>query len=72
MNTASANTGGKLNTAPNIANCDDVYEALIETHSGLSAQESEKLNARLILLLINHIGDPEIICEALDKAKRPG
>ena len=69
MKSVSTPATGKLNTAPNITNCDDVYEALIEAHSGLSAQESEKLNARLILLLLNHIGDREVILEALGKAR---
>ncbi len=68
MTTASTPVTGKLNTAPNIPCCDDVYEALIDAHSSLSPEASEKLNARLILLLLNHIGDPEIIFEAIAKA----
>jgi hypothetical protein len=48
---------------------DDVYAALIEAHEGLSAEESARLNARLILILINHIGDPEVISEALGVAR---
>lgn len=48
---------------------DDVYAALIEAHEGLSAEESARLNARLILIMINHIGDPEVISEALKVAR---
>ena len=46
-----------LNTQPNIARPDDFYQALIEAHAGLSEQESAALNARLILLLANQVGD---------------
>lgn len=62
---------GKLNTERNLANPDDVYAQLIAAHEGLSLEESAALNARLILTLINHIGDPEIIAEALRLASKP-
>jgi hypothetical protein len=48
---------------------DDFYEALIDTHNGLSDEQSEALNARLILLLANHIGDLRVLREALAAAK---
>ncbi len=48
---------------------DDFYEALIEAHNGLSDEQSEALNARLILLLANHIGDLRVLREALQAAK---
>ena len=48
---------------------DDFYEALIEAHNGLSDEQSEALNARLILLLANHIGDLRLLREALVAAK---
>lgn len=44
---------------------DDFYQALIEAHRGLSDEESLALNARLILLLSNHIGDLAVLREAL-------
>ncbi len=44
---------------------DEFYEALIEAHHGLSDEQSEALNARLILLLANHIGDLRVLREAL-------
>jgi hypothetical protein len=49
---------------------DDFYEALIEAHRDLSDEDSERLNARLILLLSNHIGDIAVIKEALALARR--
>ncbi len=58
-----------LKTKPNIAKPDDVYEALIAAHSGLTKDQSDALNARLILILMNHIGDEVIIREALALAQ---
>ena len=48
---------------------DDFYEALIEAHNGLTDEQSEALNARLILLLANHIGDLRVLREALQAAQ---
>ena len=48
---------------------DDFYEALIEAHNGLTDAQSEALNARLVLLLANHIGDLRVLREALAAAK---
>lgn len=58
-----------LNTEPNIAEPDDFYEALIETHRGLSPEQSALLNAKLILLLANHVGDLDVLREAMAKAR---
>ena len=63
------NTQKTLITNPNILHHDDVYEALIEAHEGLSPQQSMKLNARLILVLANHIGCKDILSEAIAIAK---
>ena len=49
---------------------DDFYEALIEAHRDLSDEQSERLNARLVLLLSNHIGDISVLKEALEIARR--
>ena len=49
---------------------DDFYEALIEAHRDLSDEQSERVNARVILLLANHIGDTAVIKEALALARR--
>jgi anthranilate phosphoribosyltransferase len=58
-----------LNTQPNIAQPDDFYQALIEAHAGLSEQDSAALNARLILLLANQVGDLATLKEAIAAAK---
>jgi hypothetical protein len=58
-----------LNLKPNLAAPDDIYEALIKTHEGLSREQSEALNARLILILMNHIGDAQVIRQALAVAR---
>jgi len=55
----------RLITELNIADPDGIYERLIALHDGCSDEESMRINARLVLLLINHIGDPEAIGEAL-------
>jgi uncharacterized radical SAM superfamily protein len=59
----------KLKTVANIAKPDDIYELLIRAHEGLTKGESDAMNARLILILLNHIGDETIIREALAFAK---
>jgi len=48
---------------------DDFYEALIASHQGLSDDQSRAVNARLILLLANHIGDLRVLTEALAAAR---
>lgn len=48
---------------------DDFYEALIDAHRELSDEQSEMLNARLILLLANHVGDIAVLREALKLAR---
>ena len=48
---------------------DDFYELLIEGHAGLSDAQSELMNARLVLLLANHIGDLNVLREAVAAAR---
>jgi hypothetical protein len=48
---------------------DDFYERLIAMHRGLSDEESALVNAKLILLLANHIGDPEVLAQAMAAAR---
>ena len=55
----------KLRTQPHIEQPDDFYETLINLHRGLSAEQSQLVNAKLILLLANHIGDAEVLNEAM-------
>ena len=59
----------RLNIEPNLAAPDDFYQALIELHRELSDEQSELVNARLILLLANHIGDLAILREAMRRAR---
>lgn len=47
---------------------DVFYAALLKAHEGLSAEESARLNARLVLILANQIGDRAVLQAALDKA----
>ena len=54
-----------LNTESNLAAPDDFYERLIATHRGLSDEESSLVNAKLVLLLANHIGDPDVLVVGL-------
>jgi hypothetical protein len=56
-----------LNTEPRLG--DDFYEALIDAHQGLSPGDSHALNARLVLLLANHVGELETLREALRLAR---
>jgi len=49
---------------------DDFYDQLVQTHRGLSDAQSEQLNARLVLLLANHIGDLRVLQEALALARK--
>ena len=59
----------RLNIDLNLASPDDFYAALVELHRGLSDEQSELLNARLILLLANHVGDNEVLREAMRCAR---
>lgn len=59
----------RLNTQSNFAQPDDFYERLIDAHRDLSTEQSHALNAALILLLTNHIGDLDVVTEALAQAR---
>jgi Protein of unknown function (DUF2783) len=58
-----------LITDANLESPDDFYEALIAAHDGLDAAESHALNARLVLLLANHVGALDVLREALAAAR---
>ena len=60
-----------LNLTPNIPDPDGFYDELLNAHDGLGKEESEAFNARLILILANHIGDRATLSEALKAAKHP-
>ena len=57
-----------LNIEPNMTNFDAFYEVLIETHRDLSPEQSHEVNAKLVLLLANHIGDFEVLKDAMQRA----
>lgn len=48
---------------------DDFYEALIDLHRGLTDAQSATVNAKLILLLANHVGDIAVLREAMRIAR---
>jgi hypothetical protein len=58
-----------LITAPHFEAGDDFYEALINAHQELSTAQSHELNAKLVLLLANHIGGQAVLTEALRLAR---
>ena len=53
----------------NFESADDFYETLLNAHQGLTTEQSHALNARLVLLLANHIGSIEVLNEALKQAR---
>ncbi|MDV7143639.1 DUF2783 domain-containing protein [Tropicimonas sp. TH_r6] len=57
---------------PNIDGADDFYADLLAAHDGLNKAESDALNARLVLILANHIGDRETLSAALEAARKTG
>ena len=58
-----------LITTPNLTRPDESYARLIANHEGLDEAESHALNARLILILMNHIGDDAVLAEAMRLAR---
>jgi hypothetical protein len=58
-----------LNTNATQLAYDDMYEALIGCHQGLSTEQSHMVNARLVLLLANHISDQDVLREAFALAR---
>lgn len=59
-----------LETRPNFNRPDESYALLIKAHEGLSEAESHAMNARLILILMNQIGDHAVIADALSLARK--
>ena len=59
----------ELITSPHLDAPDDFYEALIDAHRDLSTDDSHALNARLVLLLANHIGALDVLRQALAAAR---
>ncbi len=59
----------RLATEARIGEVDDIYAELIEAHRGLDPEQSLRLHARLVLLLINQIGDAAVVREAIRAAR---
>ena len=62
----------RLTLSPNVQGADDFYANLLAAHEGLTKAQSDALNARLILILANHIGDRAVLDAAIDAAKSAG
>jgi len=58
-----------LTLTPNIPDPDGFYDELLRAHEGMSQEQSDAYNARLILTLANHIGDRAVLTAALDAAQ---
>ncbi|RZJ11741.1 MAG: DUF2783 domain-containing protein [Haliea sp.] len=58
-----------MKTSLNFQDADTFYEQLLDAHSGLDAAQSELLNARLILLLANQIGDAKVLARCVQAAR---
>lgn len=62
----------QLTMTPNMTDPDGFYAALLAAHEGLDKAESEALNARLILILANQIGDQACLIAAIEAATSAG
>lgn len=58
-----------MKTTPHFQDADLFYEQLLDAHTGLSREQSELLNARLILILANQIGSREVLAACIEAAK---
>lgn len=58
-----------MNTAPNFQDADGFYERLLDAHQGLSREQSELLNARLVLLLANQVGNAQVLADCVAAAR---
>ena len=58
-----------MKTTLNLQDADGFYEQLLDAHEGLDAEQSALLNARLILLLANQVGDARVLKECVEAAK---
>ena len=61
-----------MKTTPNFDDPDGFYEAWADAHEGLSESESSDLDARLVLLLANQIGDAAVLLECIAAARKRG
>ena len=63
---------GLVNLQPNIEDADRFYEELLEAHEGLTVEQSFELNARLLMLLANQVGNGDVLSRCIDLAKDSG
>jgi hypothetical protein len=62
-----------MKTTLNLQDADGFYEQLLDAHQGLTPEQSQLLNARLVLLLANQVGDARVLRECIEAAaKMPG
>ena len=59
-----------LSTSSNFAKPDDAFRAIVEAHRGLTDAQSADFDSAMVLILANHIGDIEVLREAITLAKR--
>ena len=59
-----------MKTALALQDADAFYEQLLDVHQGLSKEQSDLLNARLILLLANQVGDSAVLQECIEAARQ--
>ncbi|TQF33624.1 DUF2783 domain-containing protein [Bradyrhizobium sp. UNPA324] len=59
-----------LSTSSNFVRPDDAFRAVVEAHRGLTAEQSADLDSALVLILANHIGDIDVLREAIGLARR--
>ena len=60
-----------LDTSPRLADPDALFALLVDAHRGLDDAASRRLDARLVLILANHIGDMTVLREAIEAAQIP-
>ncbi len=60
----------KLRTEPGTPDPDALYQLLVDAHRDLDEATSAKVNAKLVLLLANHVGDIDLIAEAIAAARK--
>ncbi|UUZ63028.1 DUF2783 domain-containing protein [Polaromonas sp. P1-6] len=63
--------GATIKTSLNLHDADAFYENLLDAHQGLSREESELLNARLILVMANQLGDTALLQACIAAAREP-
>lgn len=59
----------KFSLKPQLEDADSFYASLLEAHAGLTSEQSEALNARLILILANQIGQQSVLTECIKAAQ---